>query len=64
MDALRMQRWSLLIKIAHGSDLLIKLRCIPFRGIEPVFNPIRFESDLILKNARHWPGRCFRQSGV
>ena len=64
MNALRVQCRSLLIKIAHGFDLIVKPRRLSFRGIEPGFNPIRFEIDLILKNARHLPGRCFRRSGV
>ena len=40
MDALRVQRRRLLVKIAHRFDLLVKLRCVSLRGIEPVFNPI------------------------
>lgn len=42
MDALRVQRRSLLIKIAHRFDLLVKLWCVSLRGSEPVFNPIGF----------------------
>lgn len=42
MDTLHMQRRCLLVKIAHSFDLLIKLWCVSFRSIEPIFNPIWF----------------------
>lgn len=42
MDTLRMQCWRLLVNIAHGFDLLVKLWRVSFRSIEPVFNPIWF----------------------
>src|SRR5262249_22816416 len=63
LDALRLQGRSLLLKIAPGVDWLVNLRWISSRGVEPGFNPIRLEIDLMLKTARHGPGRGFRRSG-
>jgi len=61
MNALGMQRGSLVVKLAHRCDLLAKLFRVSVRCIEPVLNPMRFEIGLILKNARHLTGRCLRR---
>ena len=64
MNALGLQRRSLLVQLADRCDLRPKLFCVSVWGVEPVLNPMRFEIDLILKNARHLTGRCVRRGCV
>lgn len=52
MHPLSMEFFGLVIKFAHGSDVLPKYRFVFHRRIEPLFCPVRLELPLILKNAR------------